>query len=73
MKPDWNDAPEWAKWLAMDIDGEWFWFAEKPIKGNAAWHSAPESKLCSPAGIGGYGELYIEQRPLIDSETSAAI
>jgi len=29
-KPDWKDAPEWAKFLAMDQDGEWCWYEEKP-------------------------------------------
>ena len=39
MKPDWKDAPEWAKWLAMDGDGWWYWYARKPIKDDAGWHS----------------------------------
>ena len=30
MKPSWNDAPEWAQWLAMDEDCEWFWYEKKP-------------------------------------------
>ena len=30
MKPDWKDAPEWARWLAMDGSGEWWWFEESP-------------------------------------------
>lgn len=30
MKPSWKDAPEWAKYLAMDEDGTWTWFEEKP-------------------------------------------
>lgn len=30
MKPEWKDAPKWANWLAMDYDGEWYWFEEKP-------------------------------------------
>jgi hypothetical protein len=39
MKPDWKDAPEWAKWLAMDEDGEWFWFKSRPRlnKQGAVW------------------------------------
>lgn len=31
MKPDWKDAPEWAEWLAMDADGEWYWYSKKPF------------------------------------------
>lgn len=30
MKPDWKYAPDWAQWLAMDGDGMWSWFSEKP-------------------------------------------
>ena len=29
-KPDWKDAPEWANWLAMDGDWNWWWHEEKP-------------------------------------------
>ncbi len=36
-KPDWKDAPEWAKFLAMDSDNEWFWFENKPVLGARAW------------------------------------
>jgi hypothetical protein len=36
-KPDWKDAPEWARFLAMDADGDWFWFEEKPTRKGAAW------------------------------------
>ncbi len=30
MKPSWDDAPEWAKWLAMDANGIWYWHALEP-------------------------------------------
>lgn len=33
MKPDWKDAPEEAKFLAMDFTGYWYWYSECPI-----WH-----------------------------------
>ena len=29
-KPSWDDAPEWANWLAQDEDGEWWFFSAKP-------------------------------------------
>lgn len=29
-KPSWNDAPEWAQWLAQDKNGYWFWYEIKP-------------------------------------------
>lgn len=30
MKPDWSKAPKWAKWLAMDKFGDWYWFEDHP-------------------------------------------
>lgn len=29
-RPDWDDAPHWAQFVAQDSDGEWYWFEEKP-------------------------------------------
>lgn len=29
-KPDWNDAPEWAMWLAQDFCGDWAWYQDEP-------------------------------------------
>ncbi len=31
MKPSWDDAPELAQYCAMDGDGTWCWYAEKPV------------------------------------------
>jgi len=36
-KPDWKDAPEWAKFLAMDQDGDWYWFENKPFHDGFIW------------------------------------
>jgi hypothetical protein len=30
MKPSWNDAPEWANYLARDKNCDWNWFQELP-------------------------------------------
>lgn len=30
MKPDWKDAPDWARWLAQDSNGAWYWYQNKP-------------------------------------------
>ena len=30
-KPAWNDAPEWASYLAMDDDYTWWWYEKEPI------------------------------------------
>lgn len=31
MKPDWSASPSWAKYLAQDPDGEWWWYEERPF------------------------------------------
>lgn len=30
MKPSWDDAPEWAQYLAMDEGGCWYWHGGEP-------------------------------------------
>lgn len=34
---DWSGAPRWAKYLAQDADGEWFWYANEPELGRWCW------------------------------------
>lgn len=29
--PDWKTAPRWARFVAMDSSGAWYWYAERPI------------------------------------------
>ena len=26
----WQDAPDWARWAAQDIIGDWFWYEQEP-------------------------------------------
>lgn len=44
MKPDWKDAPEWANYVAMDSDYEWFWFEKLPQQAKYGWVAVPNSK-----------------------------
>ena len=39
IKPDWEKAPEWAGWWAMDKSGDAWWFENKPTAGllSGAW------------------------------------
>lgn len=37
MKPNWEDAPEWAQWLAQDANGQWYWYSTRPIRHKGAW------------------------------------
>lgn len=39
MKPSWDDAPEWASYLAMDDGGEWYWHEEMPVWSGVEWSS----------------------------------
>lgn len=36
---DWSQAPEWAEYVAMDEDGEWYWFEKKPVLGSSIWRN----------------------------------
>lgn len=37
MKVNWDEAPEWANWVAQDEDGEWWWFEDKPNFDDTFW------------------------------------
>lgn len=36
-KPEWKDAPIWAKWVAQDEDGQWGWYEFEPELGGWSW------------------------------------
>ena len=59
-KPSWEDAPEWAQWLAMDDDGEWYWYEEKPKRNKFGWMSLTK-RVLSTKGVG--WDESREQRP----------
>lgn len=61
MKPDWKDAPEWAQYLAQDLDGNWYWFSDEPFfqEEHGGW-GALHSSQCAYAG---YSDLTAEKRP----------
>jgi hypothetical protein len=61
MKPDWKDAPEWAQWLTMDEDYQWWWHETCPvIKAFGIWHS--DGRAAAVTG-GADWESSIEERP----------
>ncbi len=31
LKLPWDEAPEWAQWVAMDQSNHWYWYALEPI------------------------------------------
>ena len=48
-KPSWDDAPEWANYLAMDDDGAWYWFEcmPKPDKWSGEWGAEGREVMAS--------------------------
>jgi hypothetical protein len=48
-EPDWDNAPEWARWWAVEPDGEEYgsahWYAEQPSIENAWWSEPTNSKF----------------------------
>lgn len=46
-KPDWKDAPQWARYLAKNSNGDWWWHELKPEVDNrrGLWHSNGLDKL----------------------------
>ena len=44
-KPDWEDAPDWANWLAQDMDGEWYWYERDVVKNPKHYQILPGVEL----------------------------
>lgn len=53
-KPSWKGAPEWARWLAQDEDGEWKWLGSNPSKYIDGWTA---NKLSRCKKVGAYGAV----------------
>lgn len=52
--PSWNDAPNWANWLAQDKSGKWYWFNVRPYARSDAWdyrETEARYKLAASSGI----------------------
>ncbi len=45
MKPSWKDAPEWANYLAMDADGIWVWYENRPEAEEYYWERGMMGRL----------------------------
>lgn len=52
-QPNWSQAPSWAKWWAMDEDGECFYFENKPKITSVTWIPF-NARIIDKAPIFGY-------------------
>lgn len=46
-RPSWDNAPNWAKYLAMDEDGTWSWFENEPFLLTDHWYCTGRSQCCN--------------------------
>jgi len=62
-KPEWKDAPKWANYLAMDGDGQWFWYEKQPTWDNSRkeWWGGDDCMVSDVEGAKASGSL--EERP----------
>lgn len=51
MKPDWSKAPPWANYLAMDKDGTWVWFENKPEPRSQDWAASGSYGIATPKWV----------------------
>lgn len=42
-KPTWDDAPDWANYMAMDGNGVWYFYASRPSVLVSCWSPAHNS------------------------------
>lgn len=62
MKPDWDEAPPWARFLTMDKDGMWRWHQLPPNTYDDAWQSGGMMKFAGWQDIVDW-ETLMEKRP----------
>ena len=76
-KPSWDDAPEWAEWLAQDENGDWAFYPDKPNDKQDQWvmpYTAPYAlNTVGRSKVHGDWRNTLERRPgrRQDGEASA--
>lgn len=69
IKVDWNSAPEWAKYIAYDVDGRGFWYETKPELCSTKEYWFPfEDTRCSPVRIPDCSDQLVERPEIIDEK-----
>lgn len=62
MTPSWKDAPEWAQWLALCNNGDWYWFELQPSYESNAWTTAFGRKQHASSSAS-FGHRFCEKKP----------
>lgn len=60
---DWNRAPSWAQWAAMDESGAWYWYAARPTCAQSLGMFSAASQRMEPAKFPGW-ENSAQPRPV---------
>lgn len=69
-KPSWEDAPVWAKWLAQDKDGRWWYYREIPTYGNVAFGNTEMKTHVNSGKVLGDWRNTLERRPAVNNRDS---
>ena len=70
-KPSWDDAPEWAEWLAKNMDGAWYWYRKRPVDIVWTWCGTNKSERANTDYIPEQWRETLESRPGTEAEGSA--
>lgn len=67
-KVDWEYAPDWAEFAAMDHDGRWFFFSRKPEFSfkDGVWMHPSDDESCRAERVYRFADdasQFIEGRP----------
>lgn len=71
MKPSWDEAPEWAMWLAQDPYGLWSFFMDRPRPGEVCWKGPwgrAETKMSWMGTPTRHWQQTLERRPSVTSD-----
>ena len=61
------EVPDWAKWVAQDEDGEWYWYATRPepSKQQGVWYCPDPEYWCindaGPAFVGNPNKKWMDE------------
>lgn len=63
MKPKWEDAPKWARFLAMDENTEWYWYSHEPETDLSSWVITEGQFRIAQAKAKNQWKKSLEERP----------